>query len=183
MSTLSTPPPAQPASSGAPAPTEPTAPIRLTGATDGSELDPQAHVGRAFKAAMTSMRRLRGRETQHLGRLSYAQYGLLFGLAEHDELPASQLAALADLAPGTVTEMLDHLEADGLVQRNRSLLDKRVVLVSLTQRGGELVRERRKTLEDRWQQALSGFNDEELRTAAAVLERLGELLDSFDGND
>jgi DNA-binding MarR family transcriptional regulator len=180
VSTLSTPPPAQPASSGAPGPTEPTAPIRLTGATDGSELDPQAHVGRAFKAAMTSMRRLRGRETQHL---SYAQYGLLFGLAEQDELPARQLAALADLAPGTVTEMLDHLEADGLVQRNRSSLDKRVVLVSLTQRGGELVRERRKTLEGRWQQALSGFNDEELRTAAAVLERLSELLDSFDGND
>jgi DNA-binding MarR family transcriptional regulator len=183
VSTVSTPPPAEPAPSGAPGPTEPTTPTRLPGPTDGSELDPQAHVGRAFKTAMTSVRRLRGRETQHLGRLSYAQYGLLFGLAEQDELPARQLAALADLAPGTVTEMLDHLEADGLVQRNRSSLDKRVVLVSLTPRGGELVRERRKTLEGRWQQALSSFNDEELRTAAAVLERLGELFDSFDGND
>jgi DNA-binding MarR family transcriptional regulator len=184
VSTLSTPPPPQPrAPTGAPGSTEPPECTPLAGPTDGSELDPQGHVGRAFKAAMTSMRRLRGRETQHLGRLSYAQYGLLFGLAEQNELPARQLAALADLAPGTVTEMLDHLEADGLVERKRSSLDKRVVLVSLTERGDELVRERRKKLEGRWQQALSSFNDEELRAAAAVLERLSALFDSFDGND
>jgi DNA-binding MarR family transcriptional regulator len=181
VSTLSTPPPTPPpAPTGAPGPTARTP---LAGPTDGSELDPQAQVGHAFKAAMTSVRRLRGRETQHLGRLSYAQYGLLFGLAEQHELPARRLADLADLAPGTVTEMLDHLETDGLVKRNRSSLDKRVVLVSLTERGGELVRERRGKLEGRWQQALSGFNDDELRTAATVLERLSALFDSLDGND
>jgi DNA-binding MarR family transcriptional regulator len=148
-----------------------------------TELDPQTHLGRAFKAAMTSVRRLRGRETQRLGRLSHAQYGLLFGLAEQAELSSSQLGARADLAPGTVTEMLDHLEGDGLVKRTRSSRDKRVVLVSLTDRGGELVRARREKFEARWQEALAGFSQEELRTAAAVLEHVSELFDSFDGTD
>jgi DNA-binding MarR family transcriptional regulator len=148
-----------------------------------AELDPQAEVGRAFKAAMGSVRRLRGRETQQLGRLSHAQYGLLFGLADQPELPASQLAAIADLAPGTATQMLDHLEDHGLVKRVRSERDKRVVLVSLTGRGGELVRERRARLEGRWQEALSGFSDAELRTAAAVLDRLSELFDGFEERD
>ncbi len=147
-----------------------------------AELDPQAEVARAFKAAMGSVRRLRGRETQQLGRLSHAQYGLLFGLAEQPELPASQLAAIADLAPGTATQMLDHLEAHGLVTRVRSERDKRVVLVSLTQRGGELVRERRALLEERWQEALAGFSDADLRTAAAVLDRLSELFDGFEAS-
>ena len=37
--------------------------------------------GRSFKAAMAAVRRLRGRESQRPGELSYAQYSLLFGLA------------------------------------------------------------------------------------------------------
>jgi DNA-binding MarR family transcriptional regulator len=135
----------------------------------------------AFKAATASIRRLRGRETQRLGPLSYAQYSLLFGLAEAPELPASQLAALADLAPATVTQMLDHLESDGLVQRVRSTRDKRVVLVSLTEHGIELVRQRRSLFEPRWQAVLAGFSEDQLRTAAAVLSRLSELFDGFDG--
>jgi DNA-binding MarR family transcriptional regulator len=160
-----------------------SAPSPSPDAVQPTSLDPQTQVGKAFKAAMTAVRRLRGREAQRLGHLSYAQYSLLFGLAEQDELPASQLAALADLAPGTATQMLDHLEADGLVARARSSRDKRLVLVSLTPRGGELVRARRTKLEGRWQEALASFSDDELRTAAAVLERLSELFDSFDGTD
>ncbi len=129
---------------------------------------------------MGAMRRLRGREAQHLGQLSYAQYGLLFGLAEEHELPVSRLASLADLAPGTVTEMLDHLEADALVHRTRSVLDKRVVLISLTPRGRELVGQRRTALESRWQAALTGFSDQELVTAVAVLDRLREMFDDYE---
>lgn len=145
-------------------------------------VDPQARVGRSFKAATGALRRLRGRETQQPGHLSYAQYGLLFGLAEESELPASRLACIADLTPGTATEMLDHLETGGLVQRTRSERDKRVVLISLTARGRELVTQRRTELEGRWQAALGGFSDAELDTAAAVLDRLRELFDAFSGD-
>jgi DNA-binding MarR family transcriptional regulator len=145
--------------------------------------DPQTAVGLAFKAATTSVRRLRGRETQRPDGLSYAQYSLLFSLAQQPELPASQLAALADLAPGTATQMLDHLEDHGLVARARSERDKRVVLISLTDRGSELVRARRERLEARWQEALAGFSDDELRTTAAVLGRLSHLFDNFDGTE
>jgi DNA-binding MarR family transcriptional regulator len=145
--------------------------------------DPRADLGFAFKAATGAVRRLRGRETRRPDGLSYAQYSLLFSLDQQRELPTSQLAALADLAPGTATEMLDHLEAHGLVARTRSSLDKRTVLISLTERGSELVRARRQKFEHRWEEALTGFGDDELRTAAAVLERLSHLFDSFDGSE
>ena len=62
--------------------------------------------GLAFKSAMASVRKLRGRDTHHPGELSYAQYGLLFGLAERGELCASDLAGLADVAPASATTML-----------------------------------------------------------------------------
>jgi DNA-binding MarR family transcriptional regulator len=142
--------------------------------------DAEAAVGQAFKAAMGAVRRLRGRETHRLDPLSHAQYGLLFGLAEETELSGSQLACSADLSPATVTQMLDHLQDGGLVQRRRSELDKRVVLISLTDRGRELVSQRRARMEDRWQTALSGFTQEELATTAAVLDRLRELFDGYE---
>jgi DNA-binding MarR family transcriptional regulator len=143
------------------------------------ELDPLTRFGRSFKAAMGAVRRLRGRETQRLDRLSYAQYSLLFGLADQPEMSASQLATVADLAPATVTQMLDHLESDGLVHRARSDRDKRVVLVSLTDRGRTLVQARRAEFERRWKAALAEFDDEQLLSATAVMDRVRELFDDF----
>lgn len=139
-------------------------------------------LGRSFKTTMAAVRRLRGRETHRPGELSYAQYGLLFGLADSGgELSSRELACAADLSSPTVTQMLDHLAAAGLVERVRSELDKRVVLTSLTERGRALVAERKALFEPRWSAALAEFGDEELQIAAAVLARLGTMFDDFAG--
>jgi len=143
--------------------------------------EPLARLAQSFKATMGAVRRLRGRETQHLDKLSHAQYGLLFGLAAERELSASKLACVADLAPATVTQMLDHLETVQLVRRVRSELDKRVVLVSLTERGRARVEDRRALLEGRWQAAMAEFSDQELLSAAAVLDRLRDLFEALEG--
>ena len=98
--------------------------------------------GRAFKGCVGALRRLRGRENRAHGELSDAQYGLLFSLVDHEALPTSELALLADLSPATATGMLDGLVAAGLVSRVRSERDRRVVLTSLTERGRALVEAR-----------------------------------------
>jgi DNA-binding MarR family transcriptional regulator len=128
---------------------------------------------------MAAGRRLRGRETHHPGELSYAQYSLLFGLSGGCELSSRELAYAADVTPATVTQMLDSLEAAGLVERARSPRDKRIVLTSLTPRGREVIEERRARYEPLWRGALADFSDDELLTAAAVLERLRELFDAL----
>lgn len=159
--------------------------------TSEAQLTATEQVGRSFKATLAAVRRLRGRESRRLGQLSYAQYSVLFSLAhepgqtseEPAGLPGSRLAALADVTPATVTQMVDHLEADGLVTRTRSPHDKRVVLVALTPAGRALVDERRSRFEPRFRAALDGFSDQELRTAAAVLDRLRAMFDSFDGEE
>jgi DNA-binding MarR family transcriptional regulator len=133
------------------------------------------HLGRSFKGVMAAVRRLRGRETHRPGELSFAQYGLLFGLGEGGELSVRELAVTADLAPATVTQMLDSLEAAGLVERVRSQRDRRVVLISLTERGAGLVAARRARFEPLWRGALAEFGEDELRIAACVLDRLREM--------
>jgi MarR family transcriptional regulator, organic hydroperoxide resistance regulator len=156
-------------------------PVEATGAarTLAEPLDPHRQLARSFKGAMAAVRRLRGRETRRPGELSDAQYGLLFSLRDRSELSSSELAVAADLSAATTTEMLDALETAGLVKRARSERDRRVVLTSLTERGRALVDERHARYEPRWRAAFAEFSDEELRTAAAILDRMATLFDDL----
>jgi MarR family transcriptional regulator, organic hydroperoxide resistance regulator len=140
---------------------------------------PAGQLGSAFKRAMVAVRKLRGRETHHVDQISHAQYGLLFGLAGECELSARELAEHVDLTPGTVTQMLDHLEAAGLVKRTRSAEDRRIVLSTLTERGAQVVADRHARMEVRWQDAIADFSDAELTAAAQVLNRLADLFDTL----
>lgn len=141
--------------------------------------DAMAEVGASLKALTAASRRLRGRETHRQDGLSYAQYSLLFGLADVAELPSSELARHADLTPGSATQMLDALEGAGLVTRRRSPDDRRVVLTALTERGAAVVAARRAQIEPRWRAALEGFSDDDLRAAAAVMARIAALFDAM----
>ena len=134
----------------------------------------------AFRAVNVAMRRMRGRETHRHAGLSYAQYGVLFALDQGCALSARSLGEAASLSPASVTQMLDSLEAGGLVARTRSLEDKRVVLTELTAQGKAAIEEMRERMEPGWRAALSDFSDEQLRGAAAVLERLAEYFNRID---
>ena len=141
--------------------------------------DALAAFGRAFRETNSALRRLKGRETHRPGGLSYAQYGLLFTLAEDSPLSLRELAHAAGVSPASAVEMLDGLTASGLVRRIRSTEDKRIVLTSLTERGGSLVSARRAIYEPRWRAALKGFSEEELLTASAVLDSIGAMFDEL----
>lgn len=134
--------------------------------------------GEAFRATVRSVIRLRGRDT-HLGgaELSHAQLELLIELYERGELPAGELAAAARLSPATVTQMLDHLAAAGHVERVRSPEDRRVVVSRLTQEGRRLLIAKREAWNERWQLALAGVSERDLRAAARVLERVQALFE------
>jgi DNA-binding MarR family transcriptional regulator len=136
-------------------------------------------LGRSFKGCVGALRRLRGRENRAHGELSDAQYGLLFSLVDHEALPSSELACLADLSPATATGMLDGLATAGLVSRVRSERDRRVVLISLTEKGRGLVEARHAQFAPRFAAALAEFSDDELRTAAAVFDRLRAMFDDI----
>ena len=143
------------------------------------ERDPAEQVARSFKRAMAAVRRLRGRETSRPGELTDAQYSLLFCLRDQSQMSVRDLAYAADLSPASVTEMLDGLLAAGLVQRQRSDRDRRVVFTSLTDSGRGLVEERRARFEPRLRAALEPFSEDELVVAAAVLERLRALFEEL----
>jgi DNA-binding MarR family transcriptional regulator len=148
-------------------------------ASPPSQREAVTSFSQAFRAAMAAVRRLRGRDTHRPGELSYAQYCLLFGLADRGELSASELAGLAEVSPATATQMLDSLATGGFVERSRSERDRRLVLVRLTARGGELVAEKRARYESMWRKALAEFSPADLEIATAVLERTRAIFDEI----
>ena len=135
-------------------------------------------LGMAFRRVFRTLSRLRGRDT-HLGgsELSHAQFELLIELDERGELSAGELALAARLAPGTVTQMLDHLASSGHVERVRSETDRRVVVSRLTAQGRRKIQAKREAWQSRWELALAGVGSGELRAATRVLERLGTVFE------
>jgi MarR family transcriptional regulator, organic hydroperoxide resistance regulator len=145
----------------------------------GGELSPElAELGQAFRHVFRTLSRLRGRDT-HLGgaELSHAQFELLSELEERGELQAGELAVAARLAPGTVTQMLDHLAECGHVERVRSEIDRRVVVSRLTAQGRGKIQAKRAAWQERWARALADIEGADLRAATRVLERLGAMLE------
>lgn len=135
-------------------------------------------LGVAFRRVFRSLSRLRGRDT-HLGgsELSQAQFELLIELYERGELSAGELAAAARLTPATVTQMLDHLADCGHVERARLQTDRRVVVSRLTPQGRRKIEAKRAAWQSRWEEALEGVEERDLRAATRVLELLGTVFE------
>jgi DNA-binding MarR family transcriptional regulator len=141
---------------------------------EGERTERLTALGKAFKHAFRSLRSMRGRDT-HLvaGEIGHAQFELLADMNERGALSASELAAAAGLSAATVSQMLDHLAESGHVERVRSESDRRIVVSKLTRRGRSQVEKRRALWRGRWEEALDGVDEDELRIATEVLERIG----------
>jgi DNA-binding MarR family transcriptional regulator len=135
-------------------------------------------LGSAFRRVARALNSMRGRDT-HLGGsdLSYAQFELLSELHDRGPLPAGELATAAGLAPGSVTQMLDHLAACGRVERVRSETDRRVVVTRVTRSGRGKIEAKRAAWRARWEGALGGLDADEMLAATRVLERLGTMFE------
>ncbi|HJZ61631.1 MAG TPA: MarR family transcriptional regulator [Miltoncostaeaceae bacterium] len=133
----------------------------------------------AWKEVVVIHRRLRARDSQRPDRLSMAHFLALSALEDTDELPAGRLAAKAELSPAATTQMLDHLERQGMVRRQRSADDRRVVTVSLTDLGRERLAARRADFAERYRDAMADLSPGELAAGAAVLERMRDLLEGY----
>jgi DNA-binding MarR family transcriptional regulator len=129
-------------------------------------------LGLAFRRAFRSLRSLRGRDTHRGDEVGHAQYELLGELYAGGAMQAGELAAAVEASAATVSGMLDGLGEADLIERTRSEVDRRIVVVKLTRRGRRKVEARKAEWQRRWQEALVGIEDEELQVAARVLERI-----------
>ncbi|WP_119394160.1 MarR family winged helix-turn-helix transcriptional regulator [Salinibius halmophilus] len=73
--------------------------------------------------------------------ITYPQYLVLLVLLPEDKLPVREIGRRLVLNTNTLTPLLKRMEVNGLVNRQRSQQDERVIYVSLTDRGESLARQ------------------------------------------
>ena len=105
--------------------------------------------------------------------LTYTQYITLVCLSERDEQTVSELGQQLFLESNTLTPILKKLEELGHVQRTRSLVDERQVVVSLTDRGRRL---RERAAGGANLTGATGLTAEEFRTLQKAVARLRDNL-------
>jgi MarR family transcriptional regulator, organic hydroperoxide resistance regulator len=127
-----------------------------------------------------AVRRARGRAARDQSAgLSLSQFHLLSPLTDFRSLPVGALAEAAGISGPTATRMLDGLVRDGLVERENSTADRRVVTVSLTRKGKRVVERKRAHTHERRHAAFEQLTDREREQAAAILRRLALVVEDL----
>ena len=89
------------------------------------------------RAADSVNERINASLTQH--RLTVSQFGVLEALYHLGPLYQHELAAKILRSTGNITHVIDQLEARRLVERQRSVEDRRYIAVHLTNDGRDLI--------------------------------------------
>jgi DNA-binding MarR family transcriptional regulator len=109
--------------------------------------------------------------------LSATGLEVLAALAVLDDLSQRDLAGRLRLAPATLTPVLDALEAESALTRARDRTDRRLVRISITQRGRELHAAAAAGVAE----ALGGLPEPSPEQAVLIRTHLLSLLDAVDG--
>lgn len=113
--------------------------------------------------------------------LTYVQWLPLYKLMLSSDTTSASLARDLCSDPGAITRALDRLEAKGMLRRERSTTDRRVVHLVLTDAGRAIAVQVPQALASVLNAHLSGFSHDECRLLIGMLRRMlhnGEALRS-----
>jgi DNA-binding MarR family transcriptional regulator len=170
--TLNTPPPCAPAIPRDEEAPTPTIPQRSELPSDRHDLRILQSIRRIIRSVALYSKKL---ATEH--GITSPQLVCLLKLADRGPLSVKGLASEVYLSPSTVVGIVDRLEARGLVRRDRSNGDRRLVLISVTAAGKELVTDAPSPLQDALAKSLRGLSDLERATIALSFERIVDLME------
>ncbi|WP_230088274.1 MarR family winged helix-turn-helix transcriptional regulator [Alicyclobacillus mali (ex Roth et al. 2021)] len=109
--------------------------------------------------------------------LTHTQAFVLRHLSVVPQAKSSDLARIAGLSPGAITQVCDELVRLGYVERVRSSEDRRVVYVILTDRGRSHLRELTRDRAVKIAHLLDKLGEEDARVFLELLERLVTIMD------
>lgn len=141
-------------------------------------MQPADSVGYLMRKVTSS---IRTQADSHLAchDLTYAQWLPLYKIALCDNTTVASMARDLENDPASMTRTLDRLEAKGLVRRERSTADRRVVHLTLTEEGQAVAAKVPRVLADVLNGHLSDFTHDEWQLLLNMLRRMlanGEAL-------
>jgi len=105
--------------------------------------------------------------------LTTTQFGVLEAILHKGPLSQRDLSQKVLTSPGNMTDLIDKLEARGLVRRLRQKADRRAVRVELTAEGHALIEPLFSAHAGDIDTAMAGLDEPELRQLGELLRKLG----------
>ena len=137
----------------------------------GDRWSAEESIGYLLRQTMSALNRAAETEMRPHG-LTAVQWAPLMIISRGGNPTAASLARDLNTDTGAMTRMLDRLEAKGLLTRSRSVQDRRVVVLTLTDQGRELTTRIPHHLARVYNQHLTGFNAEEFQQLKGFLRRI-----------
>lgn len=106
--------------------------------------------------------------------LTAPQAKVIFCLGDTDGLPCSEITEQTLITKGTLTGVIDRLEAKGLVQRWSDSDDGRKIIVDLTRMGERVFQREYPRYLAQLKPRFEAFSSRELKQAAALLDRIAD---------
>ena len=131
------------------------------------------NIGGMIRLLRLSMTRCVDAEMARHG-LTDAQWGPLLMIAHGRGRTAAALAQELEVNAGAMTRTLDRLEAKGLLRRNRSEQDRRLVMLELTPEGERVAARVPAVLAAVYNAHLAGFSEAEFALLRSMLSRMVE---------
>ncbi|MDB5933262.1 MAG: MarR family transcriptional regulator [Massilia sp.] len=110
-------------------------------------------------------------KAHELADASYMVLAVLYG-SPNETSSASELGEACYEKPANLTRVCDDLQARGLLARGEKPGDRRSVMISLTQRGRDVIEQALPDVATQVSVAYRGFSDTEMRQFATMYERV-----------
>ena len=150
---------------------------KLSGMT--LDFDSMAAVSNVFRAA-NATRNFLERTVLAPSGLSWTAFVVLWVSWIWEPIETRTIAEEGGLSKATLTGVLQTLESRGLIKRNRSLEDKRLVLVTLTAKGRKLMLTLFPEFNKHEQEVLSGLSAQQKRELATALRKITAFTEARD---
>jgi len=148
---------------------------------DAQDYRPDDSVGYLMRRILSLFAQGVERELESTG-LTNAQWVPLFKLHQGCSSTVAELARECEHDTGSMTRLLDRLEAKDLCHRVRSLEDRRVVNIELTPNGVAAAEEIPAILSKIQNDYLAGFSQEEWLTLKSYLRRILDTAQTLQAN-
>ncbi len=136
-------------------------------------------LARKIMLAFTNMRKhhTRYHSKAHTKRSEMAILSILESLHHADGLKVTEIGNLLHLPPSAITPVVDGLEKRGLVQRQSSPEDRRIVLVVLTDKGREFFDKKEKFFFEKSLRLVEYLGEEDAEEFIRLLSKTFEFMD------
>jgi DNA-binding MarR family transcriptional regulator len=109
------------------------------------------------------------------------QYYLLRYIKKKAKCTSTELASMFGVNKSAITAMTNRLVEKGLIQRTRDQNDRRVVYLTLTERGDEWITETEEKIHKLVESFITKFSEEEIEAFIQTYEKLAHILQGMEG--